>query len=71
MSPSNLSRRESAGYLFKYLLLANFIQYLEAGAVPALLISLSRDFDMDHAQLGLLGGGTVVSQVYKSISAHS
>lgn len=53
-------RKDEAKYLLKFLLLANFIQFLEAGAVPALLISLSRDFELDHAQLGLLGGGKYV-----------
>ena len=51
-------KKDEAKYLVKYLLLANFIQFLEAGAVPALLISLARDFQLDHAQLGLLGGGS-------------
>ena len=49
-------QRDQASYLFKYFLLANFLQYLEAGAVPALLLSLSDDFDMGHGQQGLLGG---------------
>lgn len=57
MSQIIQNKKEDAKYLVKYLLLANFIQFLEAGAVPALLISLSRDFELDHAQLGLLGGG--------------
>jgi MFS family permease len=50
------SRKEVASYLFKYLLVANLIQYLEAGAVPAQLISLSNAFNMGHGQQGLLGG---------------
>lgn len=49
-------RKDEASYLFKYFLIANFLQYLEAGAVPALLLSLSDDFDMGHGQQGLLGG---------------
>jgi hypothetical protein len=56
-SHQSQSRKDSAAYLFKFLLLANFLQYLEAGAVPAMLLSLSNDFDMGHGQEGLLGGG--------------
>jgi hypothetical protein len=37
-------------YLFSFLLLANFLQYLEAGAVPALLLQLSESFQMSPAQ---------------------
>lgn len=50
------SRKENAAYLFKYFILANFLQYLEAGAVPALLLNLSDDFSMGHFEQGLLGG---------------
>jgi MFS family permease len=42
--------------LFKFLLLANLLQYLEAGAVPAQLLQLSSAFHMGHGQQGLLGG---------------
>ena len=42
----------------------NFLEYLEAGAIPASLTSLSRSFDMNAMQLGLLGG-----TVFLSISA--
>lgn len=48
-------------YLFKFFLLANFLQYLEAGAVPALLLNLSSDFQMDHFEQGLLGGMVYVA----------
>jgi hypothetical protein len=41
----------SAAYLFKYLLLANMIQYMEAGAVPALLLALSHSFSMQPGQV--------------------
>lgn len=41
----------SAAYLFKYLLLANMIQYMEAGAVPALLLALSHSFEMQPGQV--------------------
>jgi MFS family permease len=56
----NISRRDKS-YLFKCLLLANFLQYLEAGAVPALLIQLSESFHMGPAQQGLLGGVVYLS----------
>ena len=49
-------RREQATYLFKFLLLTNCLQYLEAGAVPAELLNLSSAFNMGHGQQGLLGG---------------
>lgn len=48
-------------YLFTCLLLANFLQYLEAGAVPALLLQLSESFEMGSAQQGLLGGVVYLS----------
>lgn len=48
-------------YLFRYLLLANFLQYLEAGAVPALLLQLSNAFGMNSGQQGLLGGVVYLS----------
>jgi hypothetical protein len=60
------SRKESAGYLFKYLVLANFLQYLEAGAVPALLLTLANDFDMPQGQQGLLGGVVYVALSFGS-----
>lgn len=46
--PSN--RKQNANYLFKYLLICNFLQYLEAGAVPALLIELENTFGMTSGQ---------------------
>lgn len=48
-------------YLFKCLLLANFLQYLEAGAVPALLLQLSQSFSMGPGKQGLLGGVVYLS----------
>mmetsp|Transcript_25537 Transcript_25537/g.42813 ORF Transcript_25537/g.42813 Transcript_25537/m.42813 type:complete len:1106 (-) Transcript_25537:8-3325(-) len=48
-------------YLFKCLILANFLQYLEAGAVPALLLELSDSFNMGSGSQGLLGGIVYVS----------
>ena len=44
------SRKQNANYLFKYLLICNFLQYLEAGAVPALLIELEHTFGMTSGQ---------------------
>ena len=64
LAPSGSSRRKSATYLFKYLLCANFLQYIEAGAVPALLLQLASSFKMSTGQQGLLGG-----IVYLSLSA--
>lgn len=58
------TKRQRAEYLFKYLLIVNFLQYLEAGAVPAMLVALSTDFGMPHWQQGVLGG-----VVYIALSA--
>jgi MFS family permease len=55
-----VSRREK-DRLFQFLLLANFLEYLEAGAVPALLLHLARSFYMSSAELGLLGGVVYLS----------
>src|SRR5690554_7663252 len=44
-----VSKREAA-YLFKYLLLANMCMYLEAEAVPALLIRVAEAFHMPSGQ---------------------
>lgn len=43
-------------YLFKYLILANTILYMETGSVPALLIPITQSFDMSYAAQGILGG---------------
>lgn len=53
--------RQRKNKLFKCLLLANFLQYLEAGAVPALLLQLSESFSMGPAKQGLLGGVVYLS----------
>ena len=53
--------KRDKSYLFKCLLLANFLQYLEAGAVPALLLQLSESFHMGAAKQGLLGGVVYLS----------
>ena len=48
--------RENVGYLFKFLIFANMCLYLEAGAVPAMLLQISEAFDMTPGHQGLLGG---------------
>jgi MFS family permease len=60
-SEGSTLKRQDQTYLFKCLLLANFLQYLEAGAVPALLLPLSESFHMGPAQQGLLGGVVYLS----------
>jgi len=49
-------RKKNASYLFKFLLLANICMYLEAGAVPAMLLQIANSFGMSSGQQGLLGG---------------
>jgi hypothetical protein len=51
-----MGEKREGGYLFLYMLVANACMYLEAGAVPAVLVSLSDDFEMDSGQQGMLGG---------------
>mmetsp|Transcript_26677 Transcript_26677/g.36745 ORF Transcript_26677/g.36745 Transcript_26677/m.36745 type:complete len:603 (-) Transcript_26677:908-2716(-) len=63
MQQDERAHSDSAAYLFKYLLLANMFQYMEAGAVPALLLTLSQSFKMQPGQQGLLG-----AVVYLSLS---
>lgn len=58
--PSDASSSH-VGYLFNFLLLANFIQYMEAGAVPALLVIIAKSFEMDSGEQGLLGGVVYLS----------
>lgn len=53
--------KQDKTYLFRCLLLANFLQYLEAGAVPALLLQLSESFSMGPGKQGLLGGVVYLS----------
>lgn len=56
------SKRSSRiNFLFNCLLIANFLQYLEAGAVPALLLVISESFNMNAGQQGLLGGVVYLS----------
>ena len=43
-------------YLFKWLLLVNIAMYLEAGAIPALLVDLTNEFKMNQFTQGLMGG---------------
>lgn len=59
-TPAKVSRRDK-DRLFQFLLLSNFLEYLEAGAVPALLLQLSRSYHMSSGQLGLLGGVVYLS----------
>lgn len=61
IADSDDALRKSKNKLFKCLLLANFLQYLEAGAVPALLLQLSESFQMGPAKQGLLGGVVYLS----------
>ena len=42
--------------LLLHLLLSNVLLYLEAGAVPALLVTLAEEFGMDQSQQGFMGG---------------
>ena len=58
--PQRVSRRDK-DRLFQFLLLANFLEYLEAGAVPALLLQLSTSYHMSPGQQGLLGGVVYLS----------
>lgn len=58
--PGKFTRRDK-DRLFQFLLLANFLEYLEAGAVPALLLQLSTSFHMSPGQQGLLGGVVYLS----------
>ena len=59
-----IQRQQDGLYLFKWLCVAQVLMYLEAGAVPALLVQLSDSFSMDFITQGLLGG-----VVYLSLSA--
>jgi MFS family permease len=43
-------------YVYKYILIANIVNYLEAGAVPAMLVGMSETFHLSPDQQGLLGG---------------
>jgi MFS family permease len=52
----NSSPQENVGYLFKFLLFANMCLYLEAGAIPAMLLQVSESFGMSAGHQGLLGG---------------
>ena len=51
-----LEQKHDAQYLFKWLCALQVLMYLEAGAVPALLIELAAAFDMSLDSQGLLGG---------------
>ena len=58
------SKQSEARYCFRWLIALQVVMYLEAGAVPALLIELGAAFDMTLASQGLLGG-----IVYLTLSA--
>ena len=49
-------RKGDTAYFFRFLLSANLIMYMEAGAVPAMLIPISRSFAMSTTEQGVLGG---------------
>ena len=51
-----LKRSDDASYLFKYIILIQIIIYLEAGAVPALLSTLTEIFHLSFMLQGALGG---------------
>jgi hypothetical protein len=53
--------KNDKGYLFKWLLLANFLQYMEAGEVPALLMQIADSFQMGSGMQGILGGVVFLS----------
>ena len=59
-APTKFSRKEKDRF-FQFLLFVNFLEYLEAGAVPALLLQLSTSFHMSPGQQGLLGGVVYLS----------
>lgn len=54
--PKTGHQKSDAAYFFKFLLCANLIMYMEAGAVPAMLIPISRSFAMSTTEQGVLGG---------------
>jgi MFS family permease len=58
--PPKSSRSEKDTF-FRFLILANLFEYLEAGAVPALLLQLAKSFHMSAGQQGLLGGVVYLS----------
>jgi MFS family permease len=57
MTPAELKQwKKDRSFFFKFILTAYLLMYMEAGAVPAMLISLADTFDMSTGQQGLLGG---------------
>ncbi len=58
---AGMDRTSYTKFLFGYLVITNFLQYLEAGAIPALLLELSQSFEMSSLQQGLLGGVVYLS----------
>uniref|UniRef100_A0A7S1UG98 Major facilitator superfamily (MFS) profile domain-containing protein n=1 Tax=Phaeomonas parva TaxID=124430 RepID=A0A7S1UG98_9STRA len=51
-----VARAAAARRLFNFIIMANVCLYLEAGAVPAMLVTLADTFHMSKGQQGLLGG---------------
>jgi hypothetical protein len=47
---------EHVSQFFYFLFTANLLMYMEAGAVPASLLSIAASFDMSLSEQGLLGG---------------
>jgi MFS transporter, Spinster family, sphingosine-1-phosphate transporter len=54
--PRSKYERERSAYLFKYIILAQIVVYIEAGAIPALLTQLKVIFNMSYNEQGALGG---------------
>ncbi len=49
-------RKRDAAYFFNFILAANLLMYMEAGAIPAMLIPLADSFGMSTGEQGMLGG---------------
>ena len=54
MNKGSMEQRRAR--MFQFMLLANAGLYLEAGAVPAVLLYIAESFEMSSGQQGLLGG---------------
>ncbi len=53
---TNETKLITTHHFFIFLLINNLIMYMEAGAVPAMLIPMSQSFSMSTSDQGLLGG---------------
>ncbi|KDO27812.1 hypothetical protein SPRG_07410 [Saprolegnia parasitica CBS 223.65] len=51
----HVARQKDAAYLFKFIIMAQIFVYLEAGAVPALLVQFTETFELTPQDQGLLG----------------